>query len=457
MMRVPLLVSVLTLAAFTACTGGPGGDDDDNGDDTNIDDTSTSDDSGGGDDSDEPPGDTSGVIRGTVSVQLYDDSSGERQFVDWADTGYTSFPFGSIFVAAYHDRSEAEGGGRSYDGDTTIAAPTLGGDAYEMSVDIEGGDTVTVYAQLDYWVDRVLGTNDPVGFHAWDVVVPNNGAIEGVDITILAPVPGTSTGGGPGGEGCDSVSVSGEVIISLSYAGGEVATFFQDTSGNGPYVVSWYNPTATGGGATTSYEMNVCANAGQWRLRGAWDNNGNALIDPTDRWGGYSAGNDGDGNPIDSNPITIGSSDLTNYDIAIPLGNEEGFALVPFTALGGVLSMESGATFDAELASGSTVYIAALKYNPAQDMAVSNLEPYSYSLDVLTWSELQGHAEIGYSMPVPGNTIAYLWAFADEDNDGVINESGEAVASAYGSETGRVPVGSEGASGIELSLGRPEE
>ena len=456
MTRASLLFSILSIAAFTACEGGGG---DDATDDSIDEDDTSSDDSNATDDSadDSPVGDTSGTIRGTVSVQLYDDSSGERQFVEWANAGYTSFPFGRIFVAAYHERSEADGGGRSFDGDTTVISPSLAGDPYEIHADIEGGNTVTVYAQLDYYVDRVLGTNDPVGFHAWDVVVPNNGTVEGVDITILAPLPSTSSGGGPGGGGCSTVSVSGEVIITLSYAGGQVATFFQDLSGNGPYEVAWWDPSPTGGGATNGYGHTVCADAGQWRLRGAWDNNGNELIDPTDRWGGYSAGNDGDGNPLDSNPITIGSVDLTNYNIAIPLGTEEGFALVPFTALSGTLSMANGGTFDTELAANTTVYVTALKYNPSQDMAVSQLEPYSYSLDTMTWAELQGHAEVGYSMPVPGNTIAYLWAFADEDNDGIINESGEAVASAYGSATGRVPVGSEGASGIDLSMGRPEE
>lgn len=450
-MRSLRLILALFATAYgtTACVGGPGGDDDDDGDDTSED--SESDDTG--DDTDEPPGDTTGVIRGTVTVQLYDDSSGERLFVDYPDVGYTDFPFGKVFVGAYADQSEEDGGGRRFFGDATIDSPTIGGDAYEMNVEIEGGDTVTVYAQVDWWQDRVLGTNDPTGYHPLEVVVPNGGAVEGVDITILAPVYCSEQAVPNCGGGCDVAAISGEVIITVSWAGGDVATFLQDTAGNGPYHVSWATPTADGGGASTPYSITTCQSYGDMRLRGAWDRNGNALIDPRDRWGAYSTGNDGDGNPIDSNPIAVGSTDLSGYNIAIPLGDENPFALVPFTALSGTLSMDTAGSFDAELASGTTVYVVALKYRPNQDMAVSSLDEWSYSMDTHDWAALSGQTELAFSLPVPGDTIAYLWAFADEDGDGVINESGEAVGSYDGSETGRVPIGSEGVSDIALAMG----
>lgn len=454
-MRTWRLILALFAVAYgsTACQGGPSDDDDDNQDDSDID-SDDGDDTSTSDDTNEPPGDTTGVIRGTVTVQLYDDSTGERLFVDYPDVGYTSFPFGKVFVGAYADRSEEEGGGRQFFGDTTIDSPSIGGDPYEMNVEIEGGDTVTVFAQVDWWQDRVLGTNDPVGYHPFEVVVPNGGAVESVDITILASVYCSeqaipSCGGG----GCDVTNISGDVVITVSWAGGDVATFLQDTSGNGPYHVSWATPTASGGGATTPYTVASCANYGDMRLRGAWDRNGNELIDPRDRWGAYSTGNDSDGNPIDSNPVAVGSTDLAGYDIAIPLGDENPFALVPFTALSGTLSMDNGGTFDSELTSGTTVYIVAMKYRPNQDMAVSSLDSWSYSMDTLTPADLGGHSDIGFSLPVPGDTIAYLWAFADEDGDGVINESGEAVSSYEGSSTGRIPIGSHGVSDIALAMG----
>ena len=40
------------------------------------------------------------------------------------------------------------------------------------------------------------------------------------------------------------------------------------------------------------------------------------------------------------------------------------------------------------------------------------------------------------------NTIVYLWAYADHDNDGRINEEGEAVGAASSDDSGRLPTGS---------------
>jgi len=45
----------------------------------------------------------------------------------------------------------------------------------------------------------------------------------------------------------------------------------------------------------------------------------------------------------------------------------------------------------------------------------------------------------------------YLWAYADMDGNGVVNESGEPIASG-GDENGKVPTGTTPTSSNDLSL-----
>ncbi|MCB9795284.1 MAG: hypothetical protein H6741_21485 [Alphaproteobacteria bacterium] len=458
-LRTLMILFGLSLVALGCGDNDPGddsssGDDSADTDDSSGGDDSNGDDSSGGDDSGEEEV-IAATITGTVTVQLFTEENESRSFVSWADAGYTSFPFGRIFVGAY---SADESGARTFHADDTVRSPSLTGDAYTLDLELTGVDTVQVYAHLDYHQDRVLGTNDPTGNYGFDIELEDGDAITGVDITILAPLHLDDGGGGGGGEGCDTVEVSGEVLITVSYAGGEVATFLQSTSGAGPYSVGWWQPTAEADGASVTYSMAPCANAGDYRLRGAWDSNGNELIDPRDQWGGYVSGFDEAGEPISANPLTIGSSDLT-ADIVIPITSGEDadpFSIVPFTALSGDVVMASGSNFDEDLPADTTVYVAAMRYRPNLDIGASTLEANAYSVETFSWSDLQGNAAQAFTLPVPANTITYLWAYADTDSDGVLNESGELVATPTGSDTGRISTGNSGYSGITMELTQPE-
>lgn len=439
--QLTTFMGLLTLGLAPDCTDNHGGDDSTSSDDTSsTDDTSTD---------DTAISDITATVQGTVCVQLYDDRSGVRELVDWADAGFVDdFPYGKIFIAGSNER---ETPGRDYYGDTTIDSPSMSCDAYEMEVELDGTDTLQVFGQLDYYVDRVLGTGDPIGFHDGLVTVTDGGTVTGVDITILAHVP--VGGGGCGGDG-STINIGGDVIIPMSYAGGDVAVWLDSTSGTGPHYASWFTPTAAtrGDGAETPYSLTVCPGLGEMRLKGGWDRNGNELIDPRDRFGAYSTAPD-----TNSNPITVGGTDLTAYDVQIPIDGVEGFEIVPFTSLSGTLTMESGLNFDEELSDESVVYVAALKYRPNSDLAVSDMEDFSYGTNEWSWAEVQGQSSLDFTIPVPGNTIVYLWAYADSGDSGtlgIVNEVGEFVGIS-GSNSGRIPTGTDGASGLVMQLAQP--
>ncbi len=383
-----------------------------------------------------------GIIGGTVTVQLYNTADdGVREELAWADSAYSSdgvvtWPFGEIFVGAY----TTDNGHTDYIGSTTIDAPSENGDGYEIDWSMPGGSgDVYVYAALDRNGDTVIGSGDPTGAYPLPLTLTDGDTITGIDITVLAAPLGS--GGGCAG----TVNVSGDVLITINTSGGNAAAMLVSTTGAGPYHTAVVSPSTSPSGATAAYSFDACANYGSMNLIGAWDRNQGGLFAPDDAWGAYAPTPDTDGNPV-----LVGSSDLAGYDVQVPLGDGSGISVVPFVHVAGTVSMQDGSTFDS-LAAGSTVYVAALKYRPGTDFDISTTSD-TYDVHEVAWADLTGNSSLSYSLVVPADTIAYVWAYADEDVDGMVNEPNEHVASAS-SDNGRVNTGTANVSGVDLQLG----
>ncbi len=288
-----------------------------------------------------------------------------------------------------------------------------------------------VYAALDWWPDGVIGTAEPLGTWEDPIALVEGSAVNDVDIVISAPLLPTGGGGGT------YVTINGDVEVNRDYAGGDVRIMVYDSAGSGPGYVSTITPTATADGATGAYSVTVGADAGDVRLLGAWDDDANGLIEPTDVWGAYVL--DGE----NGNPITVGSTDLNGYTIEIPFGIAP--QLTPFVRLEGDLSYDDDF---ATLPSGCVVYVTALRTRPSGDFAVADLER-GYDWQSFTGVDLVG-TELEYTLVAPANAIAYLWAYADLDGDGVLNEEGEPVGS-YG-RSGRISVGATNQTGLDMPL-----
>ncbi len=382
-----------------------------------------------------------GTISGTVRVQLYTTGAdGEREELSWEDGTGGSFPFGSIYVAAYYDD---EDGAQRYVGDTVISSPSIEGNAYTIEASMDGGEAgqrdVYVYAVLDYYADSIIGNNEPTGTHPSAVSFVADTEAEGVDVTILSSTYSTDT------STCSTLTISGDATITQTYIDGDVAVLLMDTAGNGPYHSARLYPEEDGGGASGDYALSSCVGYGEMVLMGVWDKTGNGMFDPRDRWGAYIAEPD-----VDGNPISVGSQDMTGYDVQIPLGSSGGISLLPFVRLTGTVALQGGDLSD--LPEGATVYVAALKYRPDGQLSVSELED-AYDYDVFT--EPSGSA-LEWGLTTPADTIVYLWAYVDLDGDGIVNESGEYVASGGEDDNGKLPTGSSGANNIDMNLATAE-
>ena len=313
----------------------------------------------------------SGVIRGTITVELYSDASGVREYVSWEEAGITSFPYGRIFVGAY---ASDENGVETYYGSASVTSPSLEGDEYEMTVSVDEVREVLAYAALDYSADTIIHTTDPIGVYPDEILIEEGSEADDVDITILVEYTESSGGGGGGGSECDYVSINGPVFMN-DYGAGEGMAMVADSSGNGPYYWDSFTPDDAGDGSATSvYEMSACEDYGEMNLLGAVDSNENGLIDPADDWGAYVSEED-----VDGNPINIETSDLNDYAVQIPLGEDNGLSIVPFVKLSGTLGVEAGDLSD--LTAGTTVFVAALKYRPNSDTTVSALKAWSYDYE----------------------------------------------------------------------------
>ena len=381
----------------------------------------------------------SAVLTGVVKVELYDiDADGERVEIDEATL--SSFPFGKVWVTA----SNPEDGSIGSD---TIKTPTLGGDTYSVDVELDEAGSVTLYAQLDRYVDGVLGSNDPIGTYPSSVTISASETLSSLNITIDAYYDIDGSDGGGGGGGCTSAAISGDALITRSYGGGDVAVMLMGTDGEGPWNVDWVNPTSSGSGASAAYSINSCLNS-EYDLIGAWDSDGDDLITPADTWGSYIEATD-----VDGNPVSVGS-DQSGMDIQIPLGGSP-FGAFPFVSIAGEISVRDAAFGD--YPENSSVHVAALKYRPNGDLSMEELKELAYGVQSYDWDEINAESVLPYNLTVPAGTIVYLWAFVDADDDGMINGPKEPVASADGS-SGKLPTGSADITqNLELGAYTPDE
>lgn len=435
-----LFTTALVSAPFFAC-----GDKDPGGDDGTITDGGSADggadggstvgtDGGGGDGGTTEPEPVRGTISGRVRVQLYDYVTGDQ--VSWEDYGGV-FPFGGIFVGAYQQAGREEP--LRYRGDTAITSPTAGdeGDEYSLPVTVDEDGMVRVYAALDWDGDRVVGTDEPRGLWSAELEITEGALHEDIDLTIVAPV------NIPGGGGCDTMSIAGDVVLASTWVDGDVAAMTTWTDGTGPLYVATATPTPDGGGASAPYTLTSCASLGEVRLVGAWDKNGNGLFDPTDLWGSYVSSPE-----VDGNPISIGTGSLSGYDVHIPFGEGEGLSIVPFVTASGSLGFSSGSLQD--LPEGTVLHAMALKFRPEGEVSVEEIESYDHQV----WqpADYAGMDTVDWELLVPANSVTFLWFYADIDADGQVNEHAEPVGSQGTDEDGRFPTGTTSSDGYNVTL-----
>lgn len=383
------------------------------------------------DTADPPPVMVTAKINGAVRLEPMWNIDGEPVPVDENELESAWYPYGAIFVAVQDATTGA------YVGDQTISFPDFHDNSFELTVEVEEGHPVRVFAALDDDGNGILSSNEPIGVWPAELAVEDGGTVEDVEISIVAAYPpeGTTTDTtNPDGTPCD-LTISGDVTVGTDFEGRGLAMVLE-VYGHGPTTWSWF--TVADGAST--YSLTTCAHAGAKQLIGAIDTNENTLIDPTDTFGTYVTSPDTDGNPI-----AIESADLQDYTLQIPLLDDSGsstvpgIALVPFVRLSGTVAYDGG-TFD-DLDPGTRIVVAALKVRANSSVSLASIESQAFDVQVFDWADLQGQATIDYQLMVPGNADLFLWAYADPDLDGTLNEVGEPVASAFNSASGLVSTG----------------
>ena len=414
-------------------------------------------DSGGNVDPCENTGDFAVELGGDVSVSLWvENDDGERESTTFDDAYDGDFPFGGIWVTAWQTDEDGE---TVYLAEDVIRYPTTGGNEYHLTIEASECTEVYVQAVLDRDSDRVLDNGEPTGAYPDAVVIQPGSDRNDVDIDILTEgiVPGDGSGsgwggwGGGGGGTTEWIEVSGDILVTTSWSAGEVAALAYTTGGEGPLGGDYPGePESNGSGASVGYSFSAPADYGDIMLLGAWDTDDNWLFDPTDQWGAYITSVD-----VDGNPLTIGSEDIEG-DIQIPLTDATSpFEIAPYIRMTGSIAMQDGSAFDEGLGEGATVYVGALKYAATEDTTVDSLYDSAYDVEKFEWVDLAGQSSVDFSLSVPANNVVYLWAYADVDNNGVLNEVGEAVG-ASGID-GKNATGEGDSGGHEITLDTPAE
>ena len=453
-------------ATDSAGDDGDGGDGSDGEDGTGSgsDAGGSGDDAGDGDDGSggsggtgtEVPDPITATVSGTVTVEMYQVVEGEAVELDSSEVD--SFPYGAIFVGGYDD--PADDGREVFRGTDTVDTPGFGPNPFEMTVTMDDDGELRVYASLDANGNTIIESSEPLGVWPSMAEISDGAIITDVEITILAEYDpdgsggdsGGSDGGGSDGSGGSSGSggsdedcnlvVSGPATVGSDYTGRGLA-MLANIDGTGPIHYDIFDITGDGASsASGDYAMtDVCPSLGSVQLLGSIDSNDNGLFDPDDTSGAYVVAPDTNGNPI-----YVDTADLTDYELQIPIlnattGEEEDnrIELVPFVVLSGTVRYGTG-TFD-DLDPGTSIYVTALKYRPNTSVSTSSVISNSFDYNEFTWADLTGQSEVSYFLMVPGNADLYLWAYADTDLDGTLNETAEPVASG-GADMGYIATGS---------------
>ena len=390
--------------------------------------------------SDPPPfEEMEGSISGTVDIVLYTEGEdGGQENISWDEAYAGIFPFGKIFVAAYYE--DPVTGDYVYLSYDIVENPQPTGNVYQLDISLYEVQDIRIFGVLDYYIDNITGTDEPIGGYNRAIPFEEGMQKSGVDFSILSPLHEERPP-------CEqsTVEVTGEANITETYTGGEIAVVLMQTGNKGPIHHSIVQPEVLGGGASGAYLIEPCSNSGYMALKGIWDHNLNGMFDPFDRSGSYISAPNESGNPID-----ISYTNLSDYEIQIPLGDSSGLKLVPFVNLLGSIRPSSG-TFD-DLTSGGTLYVAALQYRPNMELTIDELEENSYDVEVFPFSELTGQSVVDWKLTVPSETIAYLWAYIDKEGNGIVNEPQEPLASGGEDENGKYPTGSSSTSNIDMIL-----
>ena len=453
------------LLLLTACTGitpdsNPSTDDSnviivDTGESGGDDSVPPTDDSSSTDDShqeSQPADPIQATITGHLRLVLTTtDEAGDVVEKPWLEafpsfTTTNGYPYGGAFIGAYEDiGNDLE----LFRGSTAVSSPdVVNGNSYSITVTMPAEGPVRVYAAVDApYKDGIIATFEPSAIWPDELALTDGAVVNDVDLTIQIPWDGSDGlgGGGGGGGDCGGVDISGMVTVTQSWGAGQVAALLYDTNNNGPYKANIYDPSPITGGAESPYSLATCEDAGSYNLLGAWDSNYNGLIDPADRWGAYISAPDTNGNPI-----TLSNVDLTGYEIQVPFGDVAP-NVVPFVAIHGELSSDIG--FD-QYPAGSTVFVASLKYKPQPDSSINAMKTSAYD-----WAEFDAAAlqaapmgtTLPYSLVVPANSITYVWAFVDTNNNGVANETLEPVAG-----TNKMATGTQSQQ-VSLSIVQPQQ
>lgn len=380
-----------------------------------------------------------GSISGMVHIQLYTEGEdGERESISWDEAYAGVFPFGKLFVAAYYE--DPETGDYVYLSYDIIENPQPSNNAYTLDIDLFEPQDIRVFAVLDYYIDDITGTDEPIGGYNRSIPFEEGMQKNNIDFSILSPLheerPPCEAG---------TIEVTGDANITEEYTGGEVAVMLMKTGNRGPIHHTIVQPEVLGGGASASYLVEPCEDTGYMVLKGVWDHNLNGMFEPFDRSGPYISQPNQSGNPVN-----VSYTNLSGHEIQIPLGDSSGLKLVPFVNLLGTVRPATG-TFD-ELAPDGTLYVAALQYRPNGELTISEIEDNSYDVQKFESYELTGLTSVEWKLTVPSETIAYLWAYVDQENNNTVNEPQEPLASGGQDDNGKFPTGSSSTTNIDMIL-----
>lgn len=362
----------------------------------------------------------------------------ERRELEWTEVDASGYPYGPLYVALTEELGATS---------SPLAHRILSSvpsdpknDPAELDIEVQelAGHRVYVAAVADRWADRVVSSRDSLGFDPRPIdLAPysENEALIFVDVEL-----GWDGNGWIPTEYCRSAVLPG-CIVEADLEGEIRLQDSQVSVGIAPSVVGLYTADGAIGPmeATLPGELDgevpeqplpwalhirvpPCGDGG-FGLFGAWDSNGNGLIEPDDEWGTLWSADGG----FDPTLVVSHGDWLTGLDIRLPWDGAVPPFGRPYQRIAGTIDTDETFSF-AELEPTDTLHVMALR-EPASHLpgcALADAVTHGFAWDHRSFPAAElTDSPLQFELRAPWDAYVHVFAGVEADDNGGISDEYE--------------------------------
>ena len=376
-----------------------------------------------------------------VYYERLEDDVFARMELEWTEVDPAGYPYGILYVALTEELGATTSPLTYALLDAVPSDPKNDPAELDLQVEELAGRTVYVAAVADRWADGVVSPRDALAFDPRPVEIQAHGEADAVVFVDVDLDWDWESGRWVASEYCRSAVLPG-CIVEADLEGEIRLQDSQVSVGLAPSIVGLYTADGAIGPmeATLPGELDgevpeqplpwalhirvpPCG-AGGFGLFGAWDSNGNGMIEPDDEWGTLWTGDGG----FDPTLIVSHGDWLTGLDIRLPWDGAVPPFGRPYQHIAGTIGTDETFSF-ADLEPTDTLHVMALR-EPASHLPGCVLADHAvtqgFAWDHRSFPATElGDGPIPFELRVPWDAYVHVFAGVEADDNGGISDEYE--------------------------------